>query len=867
LARKSNTTTTAMDKTSFFFTANCGICHPGSAAMQYDRAGKLYFDRATGLYGYGGGVATLPASAQLDGDYGFINPGNGVAGTANWAKTGVTEADCLMCHLNQYATGPGTPSQNNGLSWYKRTGTLRGTGVAGVANFEWAPTAGAGWASVSYVAGASPPQASAVTVDYGLGLAAGTLVDQGGNLAIPLGKIGAAKDANCRGCHSIPDGRKSGRTLLPTTDAHVAKGVGCTQCHTTPDNGTVDPLNPAGGMANPHQIGKGDITIGSVRNDLDNTVKSCADCHLNGADPAAPDPTTKHAAIPEFHYSFMKCQVCHIRHLDDDPLSPFQEIPDLVIEMTSNGTQNASMWNAYLGTDPLDPSKNLPELSGRPFRWYPAVRHYKGKLTTVKPLYTAWFGEWLGGTGDGALIRPIPLRLVRKALTNLYAPGSPRLASLTLTPGSNVSTGAPILHKKAEIQAFLLAMRDAADTANPDATANDIVARPVLVRADKVYFLNASDEVEYFESAVGESHDFAVNHNAVTPRDPANPIVNPGPYGAGGCNDCHGPSSQFFYAKQLHEPAQFDFLDEHGTIPNPDAGKPSFVSQYELMGYTDTRAGLLTGNLVPVHVQVDGSYGTVTSTDGTSTRTCTAGGCLFAATPGSTVTFTAAASGGGTFSGFSGCTVGADPNTCTLGVGTPTSGLNNPGTLVRASFTAPPAPPPPTAFSLVVSVSGQGNVSGGGIDCRSNAGTCGVQVPTGTAVTLTATGGVNGYTFGSWSGCSSVTGDQCTVTVTKNTLVKATFTAPPPPPPPTAFSLVVSVSGQGNVSGGGIDCHSNAGTCGVQVPTGTAVTLTATGGVNGYTFGTWSGCSSVTGDQCAVTVTENTLVTATFATP
>jgi hypothetical protein len=473
------------------------------------------------------------------------------------------------------------------------------------------------------------------------------------------------------------------------------------------------------------------------------------------------------------------------------------------------------MWNAYLGTDPLDPSKNLPELSGRPFRWYPAVRFYKGKLTTVKPLSTAWLGEWLGGTGDGALIRPISLRLVRKALTGLYAPGSPRLAGLTLTPGSNVSTGAPILHKKAEIQAFLLAMRDATDTANPDATANDIVARPVLVRAEKVYFLNASDEVEYFESAVGESHDFSVNHNVMTPRDPANPVVSPGPYGAGGCNDCHGPSSPFFYAKQLHEPAQYDFLDEHGTIPNPDAGKPSYVSHYELMGYTDTRAGQLTGTLVPVNVLVDSSYGTVTVADGTNARTCAAGGCLFGAAPGSTVTFTAVASGGGTFSGFSGCTVGADPNTCTTTVGTPTSGLDNQGVLVRASFTAPPAPPPPTAFSLVVSVTGQGNVSGGGIDCRSNAGTCGLQgVPTGTAVTLTATGGVNG-TFGSWSGCSSVTGDQCTVTVTKNTLVTATFTAPPPPP---SHGLQPDrIRGRaGNVSGGGIDCHSNAGTCGLQ---------------------------------------------------
>jgi hypothetical protein len=844
LARKSNTTTTAMDKSSFFFTANCGVCHPGGAAMQYDRNGAKYFDRATSLYGYGGGVASLPAAAQLDGDYGFINPASGVPGTGNWAKTGVSEADCLMCHMNQYATGPGTPNHNGGLSWHKRAGTLRGTGVAGVANFEWAPTAGAGWATVAYVAGASPPQASAVTLDYNLGLTAGTLVNSGGNLAIPLGKVGGAKDANCRACHSIPDGKKSGRTLLPTTDAHMAKGVACTRCHTSPADGS-------------HQIGKGDITIGSVRNDLDNTVKSCSDCHLGGADLQAPDPTPKHAAIPSFHFNLMKCQACHIRHLDDDPVSPTQDIPELIIEMSSNGTQNVSIWSAYLGTNPLDPTLNLPELAGRPFRWYPVVRPYKGKLQTVKPLYTAWFGEWLGGTGVDAQIRPIPLRLVRKALTNGYAAGTARLPSLTLTPGSKVATGAPILHKKAEIKAFLIAMRDAVDSANTT-TANDIVVRPVLVRAEKVYYLNAGDEVEWFASPVGESHDFAVNHNVAIPRDPANPVVNPGPYGAGGCNDCHGPNSTFFYTKSLVEPAQYDFLDEAGTIPNPSAGQPLYSSRHEHMGYTELQAGELTGTLVPVILNVLGTWGNVTiSQAGKAPVTCTAlnGGCKVGVTPGGTVSFAATATGGGSFQGWSGCT--ASGNACTLTVGVPTSGLGNSGNGVGATFVAPPPPPPPTTYALQTSISGgQGRVTGGGLDCLSNGGTCKVTVASGTAATLTAAPST-GYVFTGWLYCPTPSGATCNVTVTKNTLVAATFE-------PSQFSVAVRIAtGKGTVAGSGFDCRNNTYKCLVSASRGTPLSMTATADP-GYAFSSWTGCQAPSGNTCSMTVSGGATVKANF---
>jgi len=862
-----------MDKSSFFFTANCGVCHPGGAAMQYDRNGKLYYDRNTSTYGYND-AATLPATAQLDGDYGFINPTTGVPTTANWAKNGVTEADCLMCHMTRFATAPGTPNHNAGVSWHKRSALLRGfsqAGMAGVANFDTAPTAGAGWASVTYVAGQSPPMGSAATINYGLGITAGTLAtDASGNLQIPAAVIGSSQDANCRLCHSVPDGKKSGRTLLATTDVHVAKSVGCTRCHEAKNDGSLDALGQ--GKANPHQIGKGDITIGSVRNDLDNTVKDCADCHLGGEDLQAPNPTEKHAAIPGFHFGFMKCQVCHIRHMDDDGLSaPTQDIPELVIEMSSNGTQNVSVWSAYLGTDPVDPTKDLAgwappytlAAGSRPFRWYPAVRWYKGKLTTVKPLYTAWFGEWLSGTGNDASIRPIPLRLVRKALANNYAAGSARLASLVLTPGSKVASGAPILHKKAEIKAFLEAMRDAADTSNPDPAQNDIVVRPVLVRAEKVYFLNDAGEVEYFESAVGESHDFAVNHNVVVKRDEANPVVNPGPYGSGGCNDCHGPGSPFFYGKQLHEPAQYDYLDEAGTVPNPDAGKPSYANHYRMMGYTELRAGELTGTLVPVMFRVSGP-GSVTA--GGTTCTAVTGDCKIGVAPGTTVTFTAAP-GAGITPTWTGCTPAAGGLTCSAVAGTPTSGLANSGFLVTADLNAP-EPPAPTEFALTLAYGGTG---AGTVAMTVNAtpvawtactaSGCTATVPNGATVGLTAAP-MSGSTFQGWGIVCTGTA-PCTFKMNAEKSVLATFQ-------PATYPLAVTVTGPGTVASApaGISCAAGAATgCSMSYVSGTTVTLTATPSA-GKVFKGWTGaaCRGTT-PTCSVSLGGATSVGATFGDP
>jgi len=58
----------------------------------------------------------------------------------------------------------------------------------------------------------------------------------------------------------------------------------------------------------------------------------------------------------------------------------------------------------------------------------------------------------------------------------------------------------------------------------------------------------------------------------------------------------------------------------------------------------------------------------------------------------------------------------------------------------------------------------------------------------GSTVTLTAPATASGNTFSSWSGCTSVSSTVCTVTLTANTAVTATYTTPPP----TTYLLTVN---------------------------------------------------------------------------
>ena len=141
-----------------------------------------------------------------------------------------------------------------------------------------------------------------------------------------------------------------------------------------------------------------------------------------------------------------------------------------------------------------------------------------------------------------------------------------------------------------------------------------------------------------------------------------------------------------------------------------------------------------------------------------------------------------------------------------------------------------------------------------GINCGA---TCSAAFDSGTVVTLTATP-ATGSTFTGWSGCDAASGTTCTVSMSAARSVTATFTR-------QTFTLTVNKTGiisSGTVTSdpAGINCGA---TCSAAYNSGTVVTLTATPGFLSV-FSGWSGCDTVSGTTCTVTMSAARSVTANF---
>jgi uncharacterized repeat protein (TIGR02543 family) len=157
---------------------------------------------------------------------------------------------------------------------------------------------------------------------------------------------------------------------------------------------------------------------------------------------------------------------------------------------------------------------------------------------------------------------------------------------------------------------------------------------------------------------------------------------------------------------------------------------------------------------------------------------------------------------------------------------------------------------------LTLTVSGNGRVTGGGIDCDGPA-TCTADQPAGSEVTLEASP-ANGYTFTGWTGHCTGTTPTCTVTMDAARSVTATFTQ--------AIELNVTVNGSGNVSGGSgaINCGAGGNVCSANFASGATVSLVATA-ATGATFTGWTGACGGTATTCTVAMNQSKNVTATFS--
>src|SRR5437773_2188179 len=147
--------------------------------------------------------------------------------------------------------------------------------------------------------------------------------------------------------------------------------------------------------------------------------------------------------------------------------------------------------------------------------------------------------------------------------------------------------------------------------------------------------------------------------------------------------------------------------------------------------------------------------------------------------------------------------------------------------------------------------SGTASSSAAWISCRS---ACSAPYDRGMGVTLTA-GPASGSTFTGWSGCDTVSGATCTVTMNAARVVTATFDL-------QRFTLTVNKAGLGSgtvtSSPPGINCGTD---CSEPYPSGTVVTLTATPALLNVFTG-WDGCDAVSDTTCTVTMSRARSVTA-----
>ncbi len=486
MAKKKNTSPDEIDITIFEWVGGgptdpkqigvpfCGGCHPGGGGLEFDRDGKRYDQR----------LKAEPTLAQsLDGDY----------YKSKWDKSGVVEADCLLCHLPGY----NFKERNKQLKMY---------------NFKWAATAASGIGQVSgFVREDQQP-----TVQYNK-----RLFNEDGKIALDLAYPPPSE--NCNFCHGISDAKKRGFSWNDRRnhDVHNARGMSCNDCHPAIDNPALKVTKLQ------HQFAKGDENVSSVRDDLDNTIMTCRDCHSQGY-MGAPRPT--HLGVRPNHLEKLACETCHIPTLHIAGGEGF--------DVTTGAMVNYPVFN-------LKDLKNSPKQIGDYFDWHPRYQRIKrGQLAPVNAL----LGVFFTNLDKDGIYYPLFGRENKKAYEKIKDQLQPK------------NPMKPELHTNEQIKLMLTALTE---TLQGNKRFQQI--KPYYHKGGKHYHLNDKGEVvvEDDHTHAGHVEGFNINHN-VAPAALA--------LGANGCGDCHSTEAHMFKGQIV--------TDMFG----PPDGKPLTISSGRLFG-------------------------------------------------------------------------------------------------------------------------------------------------------------------------------------------------------------------------------------------------------------------------------------------
>ncbi len=516
MSPKHNDSADTMDLTAFtFFTSACGACHPGGGPGEYDRAGLRYdewmSDPDSGF--------TPGGDNKFDGDY----------YRAHWSETGVLEADCLLCHKPHYDY---SERQKQLSDW----------------NFRWSATAGAGLAQVT--GSVKEGQTPEVVYDPDRFNPDGTIEPQ---------MIRSPRNEACLSCHAQPGWKKRGANFSPRTDVHLRAGMRCVDCH------------PAGSSAEDprinefemHQIGKGDDPGGLVRNDLNNTLITCQDCHDTGRLGA---PIAEHRGLPPLHLDRIACVACHI---PERLVMPIQlQASDVYNPAPRIYSPGKKLWTFYGVDGQWRNHYGYLEMMGyddKPTeRFRPVLALYEGKIYPVNRVHSAWPGIEI--EGEEALMQPRMRDIL--GMWNAHREDPTKYPSLARIEDDS-GDGVPEVNRPDEIDALIEAVTQRlADIDYPMEG-----KRVVWVYNERVY--SSGTEYRLFDKRDWEASPFANVHKYSHDILPAQAAL-----GARSCTECHAMDAPFFFAQVMERP--FDAQN----------AQPVMIPQYRLLGISRTAAVL-----------------------------------------------------------------------------------------------------------------------------------------------------------------------------------------------------------------------------------------------------------------------------------
>jgi hypothetical protein len=492
-----------LDMTSYTFVNKCGVCHPGGGPLEYDRNGKRY-DQVV---------------RESDFEDGEKNALNGDYYKANWNASGIIEADCFMCHLPQYDNN----AREKQIKSY---------------NYKYAALEGSGLGTVK----GSVAEGDSISVSYHA-----EMFNPDGTLEPNI--ISEPRNSACLACHAKPGYKKRGADFRARLDVHLDAGLKCVDCH------------PAGSKASDerisekemHEIAKGDDPGGVVRNSLNNTMRSCTDCHDTGYLGA---PVAKHEWLPDLHFEKMACQTCHVsqryvkstHYVASDVFNPGTKIPTKGKHLWTFYGPDMKYWNHY-GDLEMMGYDDKPE-----FEFKPELIKYKGLIYPANRVHTSWPGLQING--QEALMQPKMGDVYKMWTAHQKDPSQYReLSKITDDNKDEVIE----INRPEEIDALIAALSQKLSDINYPMKNKQVV----WVMNNRLY----TSGKEYRElpmrsweaSPYGNVHTY--NHDIL----PAKAAL-----GANSCTECHALNSDFFYAEVLKNPVGSD-------------GLPEYVRQYEVL--------------------------------------------------------------------------------------------------------------------------------------------------------------------------------------------------------------------------------------------------------------------------------------------